>query len=489
MSDPGPVPTDVVPAAPEPDASSPRRRSRRIIGGVAVLALAAAGAVYVTSRGEGQSFPKKWDPRIADLVKFVQRERELDFKHPVEVVFMQPKPFEKLMSADESKLTADDRKQVEEQAAQLRALGLIGPDVNLLKSASDIQSTGTLAFYSFKDKKIRVRGTTLTPGIRVTVAHELTHVLQDQHFDLGRIQDERDSEKNDQAGDVLRGLAEGDADRIENAYHDSLSDADQKAADDESSAANDSFQADKYPPVLVAMFGAPYALGNELISVVDSSKGMSGIDKLFVKPPRFDNVLLDPLGYLAGDDGKALATPKAGKGEKELDHGGFGAFTLYLTLAQRLDARRAMAAADAWAGDAYLAYRASGKVCVRVTFRGSGAHGSDAIAAALAEWARPAPAGSAVVKRAGTDVVLQACDTKDNPPAKSGLTVDELFGVPRTRAELGTLVLRSHGTLSQARCFADRSIAEFTVDELQSATPSAAVTQRIQAIAQSCRNA
>ena len=33
-----------------------------------------------------------------------------------------------------------------------------------------------------------MRGTTLDVEHRVTIAHELTHVLQDQHFDLPKLQ-------------------------------------------------------------------------------------------------------------------------------------------------------------------------------------------------------------------------------------------------------------------------------------------------------------
>ena len=49
--------------------------------------------------------------------------------------------------------------------------------------------------------------------MRVTLAHELTHVLQDQHFDLERLAD-----PDFDRADELRAMAEGDAGRIEDAY-------------------------------------------------------------------------------------------------------------------------------------------------------------------------------------------------------------------------------------------------------------------------------
>jgi hypothetical protein len=70
-----------------------------------------------------------------------------------------------------------------------------------------------------------VRGDELTPAVRVTLAHELTHVLQDQHFDLQRL-DEPDFEEHE----GLRAMAEGDAGRIEDIYvTDVLTSAEQTA--------------------------------------------------------------------------------------------------------------------------------------------------------------------------------------------------------------------------------------------------------------------
>ena len=47
----------------------------------------------------------------------------------------------------------------------------------------------TLAFYDPRTQDVYVRGTdTTAPATRVTLAHELTHALQDQHFDLRALQ-------------------------------------------------------------------------------------------------------------------------------------------------------------------------------------------------------------------------------------------------------------------------------------------------------------
>ena len=62
-----------------------------------------------------------------------------------------------------------------------------------------------------------MRGTTLDVAHRVTLAHELTHVLQDQHFDLTKLQKQAcASDTGDPA--AFKALVEGDAVRIQHDY-------------------------------------------------------------------------------------------------------------------------------------------------------------------------------------------------------------------------------------------------------------------------------
>jgi hypothetical protein len=480
------APIDAEPTTPSEEGPPRRSRRGRAVAAIVVLVLlAGGGTAFLLTRGD--DYPDEWDPRVADLAEFVARERNLDFEHPVEVEFIEVKAFEKLFSADEAELTDEDEQDIEDAAAMFRALGMIDADVDLLESFSDIQSSGTLAYYSWDDEKIRVRGTKLTPGVRVTVAHELTHVLQDQHFDLGRIQEEADEEDDDQQSDVLRGIAEGDATRIGEAYRESMSDDDYDASLEEEEDDFEEFEAEQYPPVLTALIGAPYALGEQLVALVAADDGDEGVDDVFVDPPRFDKALLDPLGYLAGDKGSVLDTPELADDETEIDSGGFGAFSLYLTLAQRLEPKAALAAADAWAGDAYVAFRADDRVCVRTAFEATSDDGADLLTGAFEEWARPAPAGTASVERTGDTIVFQACDSEDGKRIGLDITVEDLFALPVTRAQIGESILSDGGTTRQARCFANGVLAAFSIEQLMAEDLPEPERQRIVAILGSCR--
>src|SRR5262245_56655055 len=52
-------------------------------------------------------------------------------------------------------------------------------DFDLLKANEDLVDAGTAAFYGPDTQRVAVRGTDMTVEVRVTLAHELTHVLQE----------------------------------------------------------------------------------------------------------------------------------------------------------------------------------------------------------------------------------------------------------------------------------------------------------------------
>ena len=78
---------------------------RAWLGRAAVVALVAAAPVGVYfAPGGGPSYPEHWDTRVLDLVHFVEDERDLCFKHPVEVEFLDDKAFKEKVIADNPKL-------------------------------------------------------------------------------------------------------------------------------------------------------------------------------------------------------------------------------------------------------------------------------------------------------------------------------------------------------------------------------------------------
>jgi hypothetical protein len=291
---------------------------------VVMLALVALVAI-VAIRGQPASpttYPAQWDSRIAPYAKIAEKQRGLLFKHPVAVRFMPPAEFEKTVTDDE-KPNTDDRAEIEHFTALMRAFGLISGDVDLKKAFKDAYGGGTLAYYSFDDKRISVRGETVTPAVRPTLVHELTHALQDQHFDIGdRMQvlaKASDKGPSTSAASVLEAINEGDAERVATLYRGTLSPRERTAlaASEKAQAREADTRMKGIPKVVLTMISSPYALGQGLVEAVAADGGNARVDKLFHDPPTHETALLDPFRVLAGDTGATkVATPKLATCEK-----------------------------------------------------------------------------------------------------------------------------------------------------------------------------
>jgi hypothetical protein len=104
------------------------------VGGALVVAAITAVGVLVDHDPER---PADWDPRVADLTEFVQNERGLLFDHPVPIDFLTEQQYSDRF-ADRDHLTDDDVAQLEQVEGEMRALGLINGDVDLVASMSTL---------------------------------------------------------------------------------------------------------------------------------------------------------------------------------------------------------------------------------------------------------------------------------------------------------------------------------------------------------------
>jgi hypothetical protein len=382
---------------------------------VAVLAGTGSGSAFANTpdRSTLASVPPRWDPRLKPIADEVAKLRALDFEHPVAASFLDDAAFEKKVSIDKGKLTEQEKKSAARSEAELRAVGLIGPDVDLVNAVSSAQSAGVLAFYDPMTKRITVKGTDLDDvATRVTVAHEMTHALQDQHFDLQKLEKEAAAVHGSTA---LKTVVEGDAVRIQNAYAQTLSSEDQQRYAAEYGAigqqAQDESTSKGVPDTVTVMFQAPYALGESMLDAVMAKGQQAGIDGLFRDPPTADASFVTPSTLLDHRTFQKVKTPPLQPGERrEGEPDVFGSLDLFEVLASRLDDATALAATDAWDGDAMVAFKRGGQTCLRVAFAGQGPKGVETFDGALHQWAAQVPPSSATVQDGGNRVILTACD-------------------------------------------------------------------------------
>ena len=453
------------------DGGSRRRRDRGplLLGLAAVLVVAVlVGLLAVRVLRDDAppvAFPTRWDSRVAPLADWVADARGLAFLHPVEVDFLSEEEYQARATGqgDEGGAEGDEvEENLADSLAVLRALGLVSGDVDLAAASDDLVSGGTLAYYDHGTKRVTVRGTELTPGVRVTLVHELTHVLQDQRFDLTRL-----SDPDFENAATLRALAEGDAERVADRYVAEVLTADERRRYDEETAEQAGQAEDdlaEVPPALLALFTAPYVLGETVVAYHEEVAGTGAIDELLATPPS-EQELLDPAvrGTPAAD--VVDVEVEAPDGTELVDGpASFGPVALFLMLASVGSPADALAATDGWGGDDYVAFRRGDDVCVSLAVVGDDAASTDAIGERLSSWAETSPT-EAEVDQGADGVRLTSCDPGADAEAGGAVTSD-LLAVPATRTAVTTSLLASGAPADRATCGGRAVVSVLTVAEM-----------------------
>jgi hypothetical protein len=399
-----------------PDAApAPRKRRWPTVVIPLVVVIVGAGAVggfFVLRNRGGNDYPAQWDPRVEPIATSVVLLRGLDFKHPVKVNYLGDAEFESKLRASPEEL-AKERTAIDTASAIFRAAGLVGADVDLGAAQNDTQTADVAAFYSDETHEIYIRtGDGFTVETRVTLAHELTHVLQDQHFNLTKLHTNAAKSKTG-SEDALTALIEGDAERVQDRYLAQLSAKDRKAYDRLSSTSSDKAEkrTEHVPAILSTLFEAPYVYGPRVVNVLANAGGNSAIDAALSRPTPSTRIYLDPTS-VRNSPPDLPPVPKLTAGEKRVelanDDSGFDNFTFFVMLSARLDAPTALAAADAYESGSEILYSRNGVTCFRAAIDGISEGGNRLIASTLKRWARALP--SAAVEATGGPVVFHACD-------------------------------------------------------------------------------
>ena len=435
-----------------------------------ILAVVVVAAIAARPGGDGAGDAPQaaaWDPRLVDLVAYVEEARGLTFDHPVPIEFLSEKAFDAELTSANNDLTPEERRSLKATEASLRALGLIGEDVDLLDELNALSSGDVAAFYDSERERIFAPEGEMSPTLRATLVHELTHALQDQHFNIDQLADEESSDRTS----AFRALVEGDAQRIEQEYVAAMSPADAEAYQQESKAiqsqVTDGLKG--VPRVLVSLFESPYVLGQGLMSILTASGGQSRIDAAFMDPPTSEEHLLDPITFTEGDQPIEVPTPELAPGEKEADSGDFGAISWYLLLASRLDPRTALTAVDGWGGDAYVVYDAGSATCIRAAFQGDDVEQAIEMEEALTAWKLVVPEDASEIGRDGGVVTLRSCDEGSAAEDANALPEQALL-LPLVRAIMAGGVLDSGGTTAVAECVANRVVDGLSDDAVSSLT-------------------
>lgn len=414
----------------------------------------------------------EWDPEIRPLVGFVERERGLPFRAPVEVELLAQDEFERVLAADQADfledLSAADRDALRAESGVLRALGLFDGEYDLLAHLGD-PSSAVLGYYDHDAEVIRVSSEELDLFTRATVVHELTHALQDQYFDLGRMEDiERDG-----ALAAFRALFEGDASRVETAYVDRFNREEQEQFVEEAHRffeeriAGEASEAtdDQVPEIYATYTAAPYVLGEVFVTLLAEARGEEAVDAAFREPPSGEEHILDPWTFIDGQDRRSIGLPELRPGERLIETGDLGALTWYLALAERVDPQATLLAFDGFGSDSFATFEREGRVCIAARFQGDTNADNAEMLVALEAWRDAMPAGAVAVEREATFIEFESCDPGPEHAQVTGRSTVAVL-LPLVRSSMAAGTLSEGGTRVEAECVGERTIEEFSLDEL-----------------------
>ncbi len=181
---------------------------------------AAAAVAPRPPEAEAKSPTADVEKRLPELMAVVEEYRGLRFAHPVPLQTISPADLGRELAAGPGAAFGDLRTL----AIGLKAFGLVPQDVDLEDAAVRLTPNQLAGFYQPRDKRLALvtgpgtlfgdalaerDGAALATQIRESlVLHELTHALEDQHFDLSRL---IGGDTLSDAAMARLALAEGDA--------------------------------------------------------------------------------------------------------------------------------------------------------------------------------------------------------------------------------------------------------------------------------------
>lgn len=279
--------------------------------------------------------------------------RDLAFLQPVEAEYLSPT---ELTDYLQELMGEEERKELHQLDELLSILGLVAPDVDLIDLYLDLLAEGVLGAYNTEDGRlvVRLQADAIGPSQELTLAHELTHALQQQHFDIHSLLE--DAEGDFDRGLAVSALAEGDATLLELLYlrSNSLSPPEIPASPVYDSA----------PQVIQDLLLFPYTAGLRMLTQNFGDEGWDDIDASYQTPPRSTEQVMHPEKYLDAEPPLHVTLPDVspvlGQDWTPIYSSTGGQFLIQNYLDSRLSTREATRAASGWGGDSFALYSDAG---------------------------------------------------------------------------------------------------------------------------------
>ena len=260
---------------------------------------------------------------------------------------------------DEDKDTA--QRYADAKAAE--AFGLLPKNFDLDSFMVELLTEQIAGLYDPKAHEFYIADWIPLEDQRMVMAHELTHALEDQHFQIeGWLKAAR---PNDDAELAREAFLEGSAmaamvDYLLQGTGKSVNDMPEFDPSLLTGDIGDTPSMKKAPPFIKDALVFPYFAGMKFTAASLKPNGWPALDKIFHNPPVSTQQIMHPALYKSGHVPEKVALPdvqsRLGKDWKKLDDNLMGEFGWKEVLKQYLGEDRAAPLAAAWDGDRYLVY-------------------------------------------------------------------------------------------------------------------------------------
>lgn len=409
---PGPVDDPIEPTAPVP--ASPESESPAPEGpGSALAAARRLCGVPEPDLEGGSDVPAEGPtpPVIADVMKEVERLRGFDYAHPVVA-----QPVEQQEIAEDLVAYADvayPREQYERRSLAWDTIGVIPDGTSLRAAYENYGSSQVIGYYDTLTGELKFIGSqSPTPLERITLAHELTHAIDDQRFGLEQL-DLLGAECRDEQSAAAIAVVEGNATFFMLRWAETFLTPEEQVRVGIEAAQQDT-STEGIPPFIVQLQAWSYDQGLRFIGALESRGGVDSVDTAFedlpvsteqiIHPERYPNDVPTPVDV-------ADLSGELGDGWEDLDVMTIGEAWLSLALDLRLDGSEAREATAGWDGGVYRAWSDGRDAAVLLSTEWDSEADAQDFAAAMQQWIVAGEDLGTVLEPDGTSVdVLFATD-------------------------------------------------------------------------------
>ena len=247
----------------------------------------------------------------------VETLRGLEFKQDVEVELVTREEYREEYGG----ITVENGSGAERTVdnAQFEALFLVGPDEDVREVRRDNRGDNVLGFYrpGSGDIVLVSESEPATLGDELTLAHELDHALQDQHFDLSTVGNQSTLD----GVNARNGLVEGDALVVQQAYERRCGSEWNCVGTDGGSGSGGAVGEDFHFGVYYVGF-FPYAEGPSFVRHHRQRGGWDAVDAMYDDPPATSAAVVEPATYGTGGDGEATLSDRSDRSWNRVTVGG-----------------------------------------------------------------------------------------------------------------------------------------------------------------------